>query len=107
MGMYLDDKGYWRYSYGEFRGKRVHRVLMAKHLGRELTKEEHVHHRDNDKTNNGLHADGKWNLELMNATEHNAVSAKQLWYLKRFVWPKEEQEWREYFEGSSDSAPPQ
>lgn len=34
--------------------KRQHRVIMEKHLGRKLTKEEHVHHIDFDKTNNDI-----------------------------------------------------
>ena len=95
-GMYIDSKGYWCYSAGEHRGKRVHRVLMEKHLGRKLRKDEIVHHRDTNKLNFGDHWDGKWNLEIMGEAQHNAVSAKQYWFLKKFIWPRETQEWDEY-----------
>lgn len=97
LGQYLDDKGYWRFSSGKHRGKRVHRVMMAKHMKRDLRRDEVVHHRDNNKRNNGLHADGKWNLELMDERKHNAVSAKQYWFLRTNVWPKEREAWDEYF----------
>ena len=35
-GIYLDDRGYRRYSAGPKRYKRVHRDLMEQHLGRPL-----------------------------------------------------------------------
>ena len=34
--------------------KQVHRLVMEEHIGRELTKEEVVHHIDGDKSNNKL-----------------------------------------------------
>lgn len=101
-GQYLDDKGYWRYSAGPNRGKRVHRVLMAEHVGRQLRKDEVVHHRDGNKQNNREHADGKWNLDLMGEAQHNAVSSKQYWYLRKFVWPQEKQAWESYFGEAHD-----
>jgi hypothetical protein len=94
-GVHIDTRGYICFSAGPLRGKRLHRHLMEEHLGRPLLREEHVHHRDGDKLNNGLNGDGRWNLELMNANEHNAVSARQLWYLKKYVWPREELEMAE------------
>jgi len=42
-----------------------HRVLMSEHLGRYVTPEECVHHRDGDRANNVLD-----NLLLMNPSEH-------------------------------------
>ena len=96
LGMYIDDKGYWRYSAGELRGQRVHRVMMEKHIGRKLRKDEIVHHRDGNRLNLEEHWDGKWNLELMGEVQHNAVSAKQYWFLATFIWPREKQEWDEY-----------
>lgn len=101
LGMYIDSKGYWCYSYGELRGKRVHRVLMERKLGRKLNRDEVCHHKDGNKLNNDLS-----NLKLMGEREHNAVYAKQLWYLKRNVWPKEEKAWKEYFEAGSAATPP-
>jgi hypothetical protein len=94
--MYIDSKGYWSYSAGPNRNKRVHTVLMEKHLGRKLKKSEQVHHRDENKLNNEEHWDGKWNLELMDVVKHGAVSAAQHWFLRTFIWPREKQEWDEY-----------
>jgi hypothetical protein len=82
-GLYVDEKGYWRYSAGPKRHRRLHRELMEQHLGRPLRRDEHVHHRDENKSNNLAHADGKWNLELLDESTHNAISAKQYWFLKK------------------------
>jgi len=96
-GKYLDDKGYWRYSAGPNRNKRVHRVLMEEHVGRLLRKDEVVHHRNGLKTDNRME-----NLELMGEAQHNAVSSKQYWYLRKFVWPQEKQSWESYFGEAHD-----
>ncbi|HRG38019.1 MAG TPA: HNH endonuclease signature motif containing protein [Bacteroidia bacterium] len=42
-----------------------HRLVMEKHLGRFLTKDEVVHHKDEDTLNNNIE-----NLQLMSASEH-------------------------------------
>lgn len=43
----------------------IHRVIMSKHLGRELSPDEVVHHKDGNKLNNDVS-----NLELMTRAEH-------------------------------------
>lgn len=48
-------------------GKKVdeHRYIMEQYLGRELARDEVVHHKDGDKSNNKIE-----NLELMSLSEH-------------------------------------
>lgn len=43
----------------------LHRVLMENKIGRLLERDEHVHHKDEDKTNDTIE-----NLELLSASEH-------------------------------------
>lgn len=48
-----------------------HRWLMEQELGRKLTSDEIVHHRNEDKTDNNLD-----NLELMSRSEHGKLHSK-------------------------------
>lgn len=97
-GMYITQKGYWRYSSGPNRGRYVHRVVAERQLGRPLKRSEVAHHRDGNRLNYLDHWDGKSNIEVLDERTHNAVSALQYWYLKTFIWPLEKKEWDEYFE---------
>lgn len=47
-----------------------HRYVMSLHLGRWLERDEVVHHKDKDRTNNSLE-----NLELTNASDHAKLHA--------------------------------
>lgn len=47
-----------------------HRLLIEKHLGRELKQDEQVHHIDGDKTNNAID-----NLSIMNKSDHMRLHA--------------------------------
>ncbi len=74
----FDDRGYHRVSARKYEGKdnreRTHRVVMEKHLGRKLDKDEVVYHKDGDKTNNHIS-----NLELMKRGEHSTHHLKIRW----------------------------
>lgn len=64
-------KDYWEVKVaGGGRWRLEHRVIVEKRIGRKLHTSEHVHHRDNNGLNNGNHADGRSNLELLSAGEH-------------------------------------
>ena len=48
-----------------------HRYVMAEHLGRPLTKEEVVHHIDENRINNSIE-----NLQVMSVGEHTKIHSK-------------------------------
>jgi hypothetical protein len=91
-GAYLDEKGYPRISCGPDRGKRIHRVKAAIILGRELSKDEDVHHRNKEKTSFSDH-----NLHVMGHREHGWLSARQHWWMD-VLEIKCKELWDEYFD---------
>lgn len=99
-GTYVDSRGYLTICAGPLRGMRVHRlVALAKYGAHAVQKRDVViHHIDGDKEN--PHPD---NLELMTEREHNSVSAKQYWYLKKHVWPVEKAQFDAYFAETNSS----
>lgn len=92
-GSYVDSKGYPQISAGPLRGMRIHILVAIAKFGYKAVsaKDTIVHHKDENKLN--PHPD---NLELKTEREHNAVSAKQYWYLKNHIWPQEREAWESY-----------
>jgi len=68
-----------------------HKLVVEKKIGRYLTKEEVVHHRDEDKTNNSIE-----NLRVFKTQkDHMAwhVKLKKFPYLTKSMRREEEQRW--------------
>jgi hypothetical protein len=64
--------GYVRLKLSDGRVVLKHRWVMEQHLGRPLTKDEHVHHKDKNRANNDLS-----NLELLTSSEHSKEHHKE------------------------------
>lgn len=84
--------GYPRMSAGPQYNKFVHVLVAEAMLGRELRKDEVVHHVDGNTKN------PKWsNLRVTDKTTHDAVSNRQYWYLKQLL-SREEAAWNAWFD---------
>lgn len=66
--MFVDKDGYLRVTQGD-RQILIHRFIMEKYLGRPLTKQEDVHHRNGDRQDNRLQ-----NLELLSHGKHSTIT---------------------------------
>lgn len=71
-GLSAKPSGYVEHTRGEHKGRSQHRVVMEQHIGRKLRGDEHVHHKDGNRSNNDIS-----NLELMTISEHMAHHAKE------------------------------
>jgi len=79
-------------SCGPCVNKFVHTLVAEAMLGRPLSKDEHVHHKD------GYVKNPHWtNLLVLGKDVHNAVSNRQYWYLKQ-MYAREEAAWRAFFD---------
>ena len=71
IGVSLKPAGYYEYTRGKHKGRRVHVVAMEQIIGRRLFANEVVHHKDENKLNNEIS-----NLQLMTRSEHAAHHGK-------------------------------
>lgn len=67
-GTRITSSGYIEYTNGPNKGRAEHQVVMEAHIGRALTDDEVVHHRDEDRANNAI-----GNLEVMTRAAHTAL----------------------------------
>lgn len=83
-------KGYPRVTAGRLRHQYVHRVVAAAMVGRELTKDEEVNHKDQDRTN-------FWftNLFILGSADHGWVSTRQAHFMRHWD-AKEKIQWDEF-----------
>lgn len=71
VGFRYKRNGYMEFTRGPYKGMMVHRVIMEKHLGRELNKTEEVHHLDGNRSNNHIS-----NLQIMSKKAHASLHSK-------------------------------
>ena len=72
---------------GKRRRVRQHRWVMENHLGRKLTRWEHVHHKDGNRLNNDIS-----NLEILDHVEHALIHNAE--NRKKYNWNPRESEVR-------------
>jgi len=65
--------GYWRVRLSDGRLMPEHRFLMEQHLGRSITDDEQVHHRNENKLDNRIS-----NLEVLTLPEHTREHHQEL-----------------------------
>jgi hypothetical protein len=88
----VDEKGYLRIWSGFFRRQRLHRLVASAVLGRELRKDEDVHHKNEIK----LDCDPD-NLEVKGKAEHGWESARQHFWVGKIMEEREREQWEDYF----------
>ncbi len=71
-GISLKPSGYYEITKGNNKGKMLHIIIMEEHIGRKLSKNEVVHHKNGVKTDNRIE-----NLEIMTNSEHSRFHAKE------------------------------
>lgn len=86
----IDAKGYPVFKSGFYRDVRVHRAVAEAMLGRELRKDEDVHHRDGNKRNWDIE-----NLQVLGKSQHGWESAVQHWFVPRLLAEREKKEWED------------
>ncbi|MBZ6385097.1 HNH endonuclease [Pantoea piersonii] len=71
-GFRINSAGYKEFTRGEHKGRSEHVVIMEAIIGRRITRNEHVHHKDRNKLNN--HPS---NLQLLTISEHAALHRRE------------------------------
>ena len=89
-------KRYLRITAGPLKHQYVHRIVAAAMIGRDLKKDEEVHHRDRDRRN--CHFS---NLTIWGEKDHGWISAKQAFYM-RVKDEKEKKEWDAFMNEKED-----
>lgn len=80
----IDSSGYISISLAGKRN-RQHRIIMERHLGRKLLKNEHVHHKNGIKHDNRIE-----NLEVINESEHHKEHWKDPEFIKKMSFVRSE-----------------
>ncbi|MBS6056530.1 MAG: HNH endonuclease [Pantoea sp.] len=71
-GFRINSGGYKEFTRGEHKGRSEHVVIMESIIGRRITRNEHVHHKDRNKLNNDPS-----NLQLLTISEHSALHRRE------------------------------
>jgi hypothetical protein len=78
IGISIKQCGYYEITNGVNKGRRLHDVLMEKHIGRKLENFEVVHHINRIKTDNRI-----GNLQIMTKSDHSSLHARERMILIR------------------------
>ena len=92
-GTQVHSKGYLRVCKGVCKNLYVHRIVAAAWLGRELKKDEQVHHRNGDKLD-PRHG----NLLIVGEKDHGWVSAKQAYFMMNVREVEDKREWEKFMD---------
>ena len=90
-GWALSQKGYPRYTTGQYRNQYVHRVKMSLILGRALKKDEDVHHKNGNKLDFS-----RRNLMVIDHTIHGFISARQHYFVTMILEEREKKWYQEF-----------
>lgn len=74
----------------------MHRVVAAAMIGRDLKKDEEVHHRDEDRRN--FHFS---NLMILGEYDHGFVSARQAYFMKHIREVADKREWDTFMDDAA------